>query len=137
MPPDVRNDKNGPVRVGAASRLSNANEEARHPETDLASSQRETAESSENLLRQILKMVADVRDLLTAQRTIRDYYSTEQVAKILGKANWTVREWCRLGRIHAEKRRSGRGRAQEWVISHAELQRIEKEGLLPVPKYRA
>jgi len=94
--------------------------------------------SLEGRLQQVMDVVVEVRDLLTAQRTIRDYYTTEQVAKILGKANWTVREWCRLGRVHALKRHSGRGRAKDWTISHAELQRIEKEGLVPVPgpKYR-
>jgi hypothetical protein len=70
-------------------------------------------------------------DLLLSQRVVRDHYSMEQAAQILGKAPWTVREWCRQGRVHAEKRRSGRGRALDWATSHAELQRIEKEGLLP------
>ena len=88
-------------------------------------------DGQENLLRQLLDMVTEVRDLLVSQRLVRDYYSTEQAAQTLGRANWTVREWCRLGRVHAEKRNSGRGRSQEWVISHAELQRIQKEGLLP------
>jgi hypothetical protein len=94
-----------------------------------------TSPGDAGVLHQLLSLVTEVRDLLVTQRQIRDYYSTEQVAQILGKANWTVREWCRLGRVHAEKRNSGRGRSQEWVISHAELLRIEKEGLLPLPKY--
>lgn len=80
-------------------------------------------------------MIAEVRDLLLSQRVVRDFYTTEQAAQILGKANWTVREWCRLGRVHAEKRFSGRGRARDWVISHAELQRYQKEGLLPAGKH--
>jgi hypothetical protein len=50
------------------------------------------------------------------------------------KAEITVREWCRLGRVHAEKKGSGRGRYQSWVISHEELLRIQKEGLLPIRK---
>jgi hypothetical protein len=82
-------------------------------------------------LSQLVAMIAEVRDILLSQRVTRDYYSTEQAAQILGKANWTVREWCRQGRVHAEKRRSGRGRSLDWVISNAELQRIQKEGLLP------
>lgn len=86
-------------------------------------------------LSQIVDLITEVRDLLLNQRVVRDYYSTEQAAKMLGKANWTVREWCRQGRIYAEKRYSGRGKARDWVISHAELQRIEKEGLLPSGKH--
>ncbi len=72
---------------------------------------------------------------LIEQRTIKDFYSTDEVAAILEKAPFTVREWCRLGRIHADKRACGRGNAQEWMISHDELTRIRNEGLLPVAKY--
>ena len=67
---------------------------------------------------------------LTERQSVRDWYSTEEVAKILGKAEFTVREWCRLGRVRAEKKGSGRGRYQSWTISHAEIQRIQREGLL-------
>lgn len=76
-------------------------------------------------LSEIRGLLAEVRDFLLSQRVVRDYYSTEQAAQILGKAPWTVREWCRQGRVHAEKRRSGRGRALDWAIFHAELQRIQ------------
>ena len=64
-------------------------------------------------------------------RTVKDFYSTDEVAAILGKAEFTVREWARRGRINADKRKSGRGKFQSWAISHAELQRIQREGLLP------
>jgi hypothetical protein len=71
---------------------------------------------------------------LIAQRTVKEWYSTAEVAGILGKAEFTVREWCRLGRIRAEKKKSGRGPASEWNISHAELTRVRNEGLLPDPR---
>lgn len=70
-------------------------------------------------------------DALAARQTIHDWYDTDQVAKILGKDPFTVREWCRLGRVHGEKRRSGRGKHKSWAISHDELLRIQKDGLLP------
>jgi hypothetical protein len=94
------------------------------------------ADSSEQvrLLHHVIKMLTEVRDLLM-QDQIRDYYSLEEVAKMMGRAVWTVREWCRLGRVRAEKKKSGRGRSQEWVIPHAELLRIRREGLLPIPKH--
>lgn len=45
----------------------------------------------------------------------------------------TIRYKPRLGRIHAEKRNSGRRAHPAWVVSHAELERYRREGLLPVP----
>ena len=69
---------------------------------------------------------------LVRQRTVRDWYSTDEVAAILGKAKFTVREWCRLGRVHCRKKDSGRGKHQSWAISHDELARIQREGLLPL-----
>jgi hypothetical protein len=68
---------------------------------------------------------------LVEQRVPRGWYSTAEAARVLGRAEFTVREWCRLGRVHAEKRRCGRGRSREWMIAHAELLRIQDEGLLP------
>jgi hypothetical protein len=60
------------------------------------------------------------------------FYTTQEAAKILGKRPYTVREWCRLARVRAEKALSGRGIDEEWRISHEELVRIQNEGLLPV-----
>jgi hypothetical protein len=68
--------------------------------------------------------------VLVERQTVKEWYSTADVARILGKAEFTVREWCRLGRVHASKREGGRGLSQEWIIAHAELQRIQNEGLL-------
>jgi hypothetical protein len=47
--------------------------------------------------------------LLLERQTVKDYYSTAEFAGLVGKAEFTVREWARLGRIRAEKRKSGRG----------------------------
>lgn len=68
---------------------------------------------------------------LVERQQVREWYSTEQVAQILGKAEFTVREWCRLGRLNAEKRMSGRGAYPAWTISHLEVQRYQREGLIP------
>jgi hypothetical protein len=69
---------------------------------------------------------------LLRQRTVRDWYSTDEAAGILGKARFTVREWCRHGRVYCRKKKNGRGKHQSWVISHEELLRIQREGLLPL-----
>ena len=75
--------------------------------------------------------------LLVEQRTVKEWYSTSEIAKILGKSEYTVREWCRLGRIHASKRQYARGAYPEWRISHDELTRIKNEGLLPIRVHTA
>jgi hypothetical protein len=62
----------------------------------------------------------------------RASYSTEEAAAMLGKAEYTVREWCRLGRIAAEKRPERRGGAEVWRIPAAGIKRYRDEGLLPL-----
>lgn len=78
-----------------------------------------------------LARIEQALDLLVQQRTVKDWYSTAEVARLLGKAEFTVREWCRLGRVKAEKKKCGRGVASEWIMSHEELTRVRNEGLLP------
>lgn len=79
-----------------------------------------------------LSAIEAALDVLVHQKTVKEWYSTAEVAELLNKAEFTVREWCRLRRINAEKRNSGRGPYAAWVISHVELQRLQREGLLPL-----
>jgi hypothetical protein len=72
--------------------------------------------------------------VLVERETIKDYYEIEEFARLVGKAAYTCREWARLGRIRAEKRRSGRGAHPAWIVSHSELLRYRRDGLLPAPK---
>jgi hypothetical protein len=69
--------------------------------------------------------------ILLAQRTVKDWYTTAEVAAALNRAEYTVREWCRQGRIRAKKKPCGRGKGGEWLVAHEELTRLENEGLLP------
>lgn len=61
----------------------------------------------------------------------KEWFTVPEAAELLKKRPFTIREWCRLGRIAAKKRKCGRGRTTEWVISHAEMERYLNEGLLP------
>jgi hypothetical protein len=77
------------------------------------------------------KIEAMLEALLDRDR-VREWYSVEEFARIVGRAEFTCREWCRHGRINAEKKDSGRGAYASWTISHTELLRFQREGLLPV-----
>jgi hypothetical protein len=78
-----------------------------------------------------LSRIESVLAVLVDRATVREWYEVEEVAKLFNKRPYTVREWCRLGRVNGEKRGSGRGAHQQWVISHMEVERIRREGLLP------
>ena len=82
-----------------------------------------------------LERIESALSQLVSQRIVKEFYSIAEAAQILGKADYTVREWARHSRIKAEKRRCGRGTSQEWIISHKELTRIQNEGLLPLREY--
>ncbi|MHB1426497.1 MAG: helix-turn-helix domain-containing protein [Gemmataceae bacterium] len=79
-----------------------------------------------------LERIEAMLSVLVEQKTVREWYTTDQFAQLVGRSEFTVREYCRRGRINAEKRRSGRGAHPAWVISHEELQRFQREGLLPL-----
>ena len=77
-----------------------------------------------------LENIESMLALLIQRQQIRDWYSVEEFARIVGRAEFTCREWCRGGRINATKKDSGRGAHTCWVISHSELLRYQREGLL-------
>jgi len=85
-----------------------------------------------HLLFERLDKIDATLQLLIEQRTVKDWYGTDEVAALLDKAEFTVREWCRLGRVRCQKKLSGRGKFLSWAIAHEELLRIQREGLLPL-----
>lgn len=107
-----------------------------HPlHVPVGTSSENTAQECTELLLQVLERLIRLEDTIVqlAQRqAVKEWYSTEELAQLLGKAEFTVREWCRLGRVNAEKKHSGRGKFPAWAVSHDELQRIRREGLLPI-----
>jgi transposase len=89
----------------------------------------------DNQMNEVLRRLDTIEATLTAlveRQAVKEWYIPEEAAKLLGKAKFTVREWCRHGRVHCQKKKSGRGKHQAWVISHEEILRIEREGLLPL-----
>lgn len=98
--------------------------------------------SDPHLIEALALLNEQVGQLLTAKNSIastassqledgRAWYSTEEAATLLGKAPFTVRAWCRNGRIEARKREAGRGKWGEWEVSAEEIARYRDHGLLP------
>ena len=76
-----------------------------------------------------LEKIESLLTELVERQQVREWHSTDEVAVLVRKSELTVRSWCRLGRIRACKKASGRGAHAAWAISHEELQRYQREGL--------
>lgn len=91
---------------------------------------------SDAAVMELLRQLHEKVDLLVKEKVVKELYTVPEFAERIGKAEYTVREWCRFKRIHATKRPTGRGRTKDWAIAHAELTRYRNEGLLPDPGTR-
>jgi len=83
-------------------------------------------------IEQRLDEIKDMLSCLLGREQHKQWYSTAEVASVLHRAEYTVREWARQGRIVAKKKPSGRGKSGEWCVALEELTRLRNEGLLPV-----
>ncbi|MDB5349222.1 MAG: hypothetical protein JWN86_469 [Planctomycetota bacterium] len=98
-----------------------------------------TTEISPSLLAQLTVMhtkLDQIYGMLASPKENRECYTVEEVATTLSRTPYTVREWCREGRINATKRQERRGGAELWNISTAEVARIRNEGLLAPDRFR-
>jgi hypothetical protein len=75
----------------------------------------------------IPERLARIEQLL-ADGQARDYYTIAEAARVLGRATYTVRAWCRDGRARAEKRNTVRGGAVEWTTPREELEYLRSRG---------
>lgn len=83
-------------------------------------------------LEQRLEQIEAMLILLVERQQSRAWYSVEEFSRIVGRSEFTCREWARKGRIQARKKDSGRSAHTAWAISHDELQRYQREGLLRI-----
>jgi len=90
--------------------------------------------SEETIILKELQEVKAMLAVLVERQQVREFYTVEEFARIVGRAEFTCREWCRHGRIKAEKKGSGRGAYPAWVVSNEELLRYQREGLLPIKR---
>jgi hypothetical protein len=87
-----------------------------------------------NEIEERLEKIEAMLVVLVQRQQVREWYTTQEFGQSVGKAEFTIREYCRLGRLRAEKRQSGRGAYPQWVISHAELERYRRNGLLTIER---
>jgi hypothetical protein len=78
-----------------------------------------------------LRRIESLLTALLAREPARAWYSIGEFARLVGRSPFTVREWCRLGRVAADKKQSGRGAHPAWAISHDEFLRFQRNGLRP------
>ena len=91
------------------------------------------SEAGERLAMTLEERLERIEAMLVAladRQSVHEWYSVEEFARIVKRSEFTCREWCRHGRIQGHKKASGRGAHRSWAISHEELQRYQKEGLL-------
>jgi hypothetical protein len=129
-------------KVATKSSVQKAREQCKRPASrdnngtaEIFAAIRDVAEQLSQRLTAIEVALQAIVSQSAASTIAKEFYTTKEAAVILGKRPYTVREWCRLGRVHGEKAEFGRGLDDEWRISHAELIRIQNEGLLSVQKY--
>ncbi len=58
----------------------------------------------------------------------KEAYTTKEVAERLERAEWTVRQWCNLGKVPEAYKVHGKGRNGEWRIPHEAVVRIQNKG---------
>lgn len=80
-------------------------------------------------LEEKLDRIESMLALLLGRGQRQDWYATDEFARLVERSEFTIRQWCRQGRIEARKKGSGRGAHAAWAISHEELERFRREGL--------
>jgi hypothetical protein len=66
---------------------------------------------------------------LIGRQETKEWYSVQEFSRLIGRSPITCRQWCRLGRILASKKASGRGAHCGWAISNEEVLRYQRDGL--------
>jgi len=76
--------------------------------------------------------VAEIHQVVLAQRVQKEWYTTNDLAEALGKSHFTIQErWCNDGRIECEKDPT----SGKWRIPGDEFRRLVGGGALK-PKRR-
>jgi hypothetical protein len=84
-----------------------------------------------------LQNIERLLEQLITKTLAKSWYTVEEFALLVGRSCFTCREWCRLGRVNAEKSMTQTGTATAWAISHEEYLRYQRNGLLPMRHHDA
>ena len=82
-----------------------------------------------------VKTEADEDQFPGSSGVAKEWFTTKDVAALVNRKPFTVREWCRLSRIHCKRRLNRKG---QWYISKDEVERLIRTDceLLPIPLNR-
>ena len=61
-----------------------------------------------------LSRIEAMLNALMERQIAKPHYTIEEFARLVGREPFTCREYCRLGRIRAQKKASGRGKHASW-----------------------
>jgi len=81
-----------------------------------------------NRIRELEKTVSPIWQHYEHETPAKDWHTIAEMAEILGKAEFTVREWCRRGRVCASKQAWSRRNSHEWIVSREEVDHIAMRG---------
>jgi hypothetical protein len=84
----------------------------------------------EAALEMLERIDARLRRLEANLAPLKSWMTATEFAGAVNKSAYTVREWCKAGRIGAEFLKD-EGRTGEWRIPANELDRYRREGLRP------
>jgi excisionase family DNA binding protein len=85
-------------------------------------------DSLDNVVRLLLEVKSgldDLRAIIVSKR--KDFYTTDEIAEIVGRAPYTVRKWVSMGRLKAT-RVAGSGGHGRLLIERSELARLVGAG---------
>lgn len=61
---------------------------------------------NENAVQEVIARLERIETTLASiveKESTKSYYDTAEIARLLGKAEFTVREWCRHGRVQPSR----------------------------------
>ena len=84
------------------------------------------------MMQLLTPVLEDMFRQMNQHKVVKESYTIDEVAKRLGRSEWTVRQWCNKGQVPDSVKVPGKGRTGEWRIPHEAVTRLESQGPLPL-----